>query len=77
MCKFEARDNWYAHEPEIVLESENYKIMSDFSIQTDHVVEARRPDLVVVDKKGRTCKMIDFVVPGGWIVGLKRRRKRI
>ena len=51
--------------------------MSDFSIQTDHVVEARRPDLVVADKKGRICKMIDFAVPGGWIVGLKRRRKRI
>ena len=38
--------------------------MWDFSIQTDHVVEARRPDLVVVDKKDRSCKIIDFAVPG-------------
>ena len=38
--------------------------MWDFSIKTDHVVEARRPDLVVVDKKRRTCKIIDFAVPG-------------
>ena len=38
--------------------------MWDFSIQTDHVIEARRPDLVVVDKKRRTCKIIDFPVPG-------------
>ena len=37
--------------------------MWDFSIQTDHVIEAWRPDLVVVDKK-RTCKIIDFAVPG-------------
>ena len=36
----------------------------DFSIQTDHVIEARRPNLVVVDKKWRTCKIIDFAVPG-------------
>ena len=36
--------------------------MWDFSIQTDH--EALRPDLVVVDKKRRTCKIIDFAVPG-------------
>ena len=38
--------------------------MWDFSIQTDHVIEARRPDLVVVDKKERSCKIIDFAVPG-------------
>ena len=37
--------------------------MWDFSIQTDHVIEARRPDLVAVDKE-RSCKMIDFAVPG-------------
>ena len=47
--------------------------MCDFSIQTDHVIEAQRPDLVVVDKKERSCKIIDFTVPG--IVGLRRRRK--
>ena len=38
--------------------------MWDFSIQTDHVIEARRPDLVVVDKEERSCKIIDFAVPG-------------
>ena len=62
-CNFEAGDKWYEHEPESVLESEDYKILWDFSIQTDHVIEARRPDLVVVDKR-RTCKIIDFAVPG-------------
>ena len=38
--------------------------MWDFSIQTDRVIEAWRPDLVVVDKKERSCKIIDFAVPG-------------
>ena len=38
-------------------------ILWDFGIQTDHVMEARRPDLVVVDKKERSCKIIDFTVP--------------
>ena len=38
--------------------------MWDFSIQTDHVIEAWREDLVVVDKKERCCKIIDFAVPG-------------
>ena len=31
--------------------------MWNFSIQTDHVIEAQRQDLVVVDKKRRTCKI--------------------
>ena len=55
-CKsnFEGGDKWYEHEPESVLENEGYKILKDFSIQTDHVIEARRPDLIVVDKKGRS-----------------------
>ena len=63
-CNFEAGDDWYEHEPERVLENEDYKILWDFSVQTDHVIEARRPDLVVVDKKRGTCKIIDFAVPG-------------
>ena len=37
--------------------------MWDFSIHTDHVIEAPRSDLVLVDKD-RTCKIIDFAVPG-------------
>ena len=51
---FEAGDKWYEHEPESVFENEDYKILWDFSIQTDHVV---------VDKKERSCKIIDFAVP--------------
>ena len=52
-CNFDTGDKWYEHEPESVLENEDYKILWDFSIQTDHVIEGRRPDLVVIDKKER------------------------
>ena len=37
--------------------------MRDFSIQTDHDIEAQRPDLAVVDKMDRSCKIINFAVP--------------
>ena len=63
-CNFEAGDKWYEHETTSILESEDYKILWDFSIQTDQVIEARRSDLFVADKKRRTCKIIDFAVPG-------------
>ena len=74
-CNFEAGDKWYEHEPESVLENEDYKILWDFSIQTDHVIEAQRPDLVVVDKKERSCKIIDFAVPGDSRIEEKKKDK--
>ena len=49
--------------------------MWDFSIQTDHVIEARKPDLVVVDKKERSCKIIDFAVPGDSRIEEKEKDK--
>ena len=50
----EAGDKWYEHEPKSILENGDYKILWDFSIQADHVMEAWRLNLVVVDKKRRT-----------------------
>ena len=73
-CNFEAGDKWYEHEPERVLENEGYKILWDFSIQTDHVIEAGRPDLVVVDKE-RSCKIIGFAIPGDSRIEEKEKDK--
>ena len=71
---FEAGDKWYEHQPESVLENEDYKILSDFSIHADHVIEAQRPDLVVVDMRG-TCEIIDFAVPGD--SGIEEKEKGV
>ena len=43
------------HKPESVLENEMHKILCDFVIQTDHLIPARKPDLVIVNRKNRTC----------------------
>ena len=66
---------WYEHESQSVLENEDYTVLWDFSIQTDHVIEAWRPDLVVVEKKWRTCKIIDFVVPRDSRIEKKEKEK--
>ena len=39
------------HNPESVLENDTHKILWDFEIQTDNLISAKRPDLVVVNKK--------------------------
>ena len=49
--------------------------MWDFSIQTN-VIEARRPDSVVVDKKERSCKILDFAVPGDRRIEEKEKDKK-
>ena len=32
-------------------------------MQTDHVIQARRPDMIIVDEKNKRCQIIDFAVP--------------
>ena len=74
-CNFEAGDKWYEHEPESVLENEDYKILQDLSLQTDDLIEAWRLDLVVVEKKERSCKIIDFAVPQDSRIEEKKKDK--
>ena len=45
-------EQWYDHKAEAVSENEDVKLLWDFSIQMDKVIHARRPDIVIVKKKG-------------------------
>ena len=53
---FDHNTTWYTHKPEYVLDNVMYKILWDFEIQTDHQIQARRPDLVVIKKKKKERK---------------------
>ena len=35
----------------------------DFSVRTDHEIEARRPDLLIIDKSEKNCQIIDVEIP--------------
>ena len=60
---FERSERWYDHVPDSVLENEDYKMLWDFSVGTDHEIEARRPDLLIIDKSEKNCQIIDVAVP--------------
>ena len=47
------------------MESENFKILWDFTVQCDRKIEheARRPDIVFVDNKEREVFIIDVAIP--------------
>ena len=49
--KFEHTNKWYMHNPAPVLENDSYKLLWDFDIHTDHLIPARRWDLIIINKK--------------------------
>ena len=49
--KFSHANKWYIHNPKSFQENEMHKILWGFKIQTDHLISAWRPDLVIVNKK--------------------------
>ncbi len=78
MCKkfkFDHTNKWYKHNPASVLENDTHKLLWDFDIQTDHRISARRPDLIIINKKKRICKIVDFAVPADNKINLKECEK--
>ena len=45
---------------ESVLENEMHETFWYFEIQMDHLMPARKPDLVLINKKKRICHQVDF-----------------
>ena len=65
------------HNPASVLVNDSHKLLRDFDIQTDHLISARRPDLIIINKKKRTCKIVDFAVPADHRMKLKESESMI
>ena len=54
MCKkskFDHTNKWYMHNPKSILENQIHELLRDFEIQTDHLILAGRPDLVMINNK--------------------------
>ena len=52
-----------------------YKILKDFEIQTDHLFPTRRRNLLLIDKKKRTCHLVDIASTVDHRVKIKERVK--
>ena len=82
MCKkfkFDHANKWYMRNPEPVLENDTHKLLWDFDIQTDHLISARTPDLIIIikkKKKMKICKIVDFAVLADHRINLKECDKR-
>ena len=59
-----------------VLENGSHKLLWDSDTHTDHLHSARRPDLIIINKKKRICKIDDFAVPADRRIKLKEYEKK-
>ena len=68
LFRFERSKKSYDRRFTSVLENEGTKIFWDFDIHTNRVIEAKKLDIVVVDKQNSNASIIDIAVPGDFRV---------
>ena len=56
-CKFDHNNKWYMNSPVPVLENDTHKLLWDFNKQMGHLIPARRPDLIIINKKRAFAKL--------------------
>ena len=69
MCKkfkFDHTDKWYMHNPAPVLVNDTHKLLWDFDIQTDRLISARSPSLIIINKKKRENLQNSRLCCPGW-----------
>ena len=66
ICKkngLEHSEKWYEHATEGAVENEETKVPWNINVQCDNLIEARRTDLIVLNKKEQKGIIIDITVP--------------
>ena len=74
--KLDHTNKWYIHNPASFLGNETHNLLSYCEIQTDHQMSARRPDLVIIYKEKRTCRVMDLSVSADHRVKLKKKDQK-
>ena len=74
-CGFQTTASWYDHKPDPVCDSEKYKLLWDFKIQTDQRMDHDKPDIVFLNKEERPCLIIDVACPFDTRVLSKEKEK--
>ena len=56
-------DKWYEHEPDTVKDNEEVTILWDMQVHTDRIIKPNKPDIIIKNKKEKSCMLIDMAVP--------------
>ena len=78
LCKkhtLERRERWYYYIPDGTAENIDVELLWDINLQCYHAIEARHPDIVIIDKRGQSGIILDIAVPTNGRVHEKEREK--
>ena len=66
---------WYEHEPKTITKKDRVTILWDMPIHTDRTIAGKRPDIVLKNKKDKTCLLIDMIIPHDTNTSVKTTEK--
>ena len=72
---FAKAEKWYNQKPERVLESESHSVLWDFDVQWHQTINAKRPDVVILNKAKKEATIVDVANPGDARVAEKEVEK--
>ena len=58
---FDHTNKWYMPNPTPLLEKDTPKSLWDFDIHTDHLIPARKPDLIIIRKREEFAKLLTLL----------------
>ena len=56
-------DKWYTDVPKPVCEEGDVTVLWNQAVHTDREVTANRPDIIIKNRKEKTCTLIDVAIP--------------
>ena len=65
----------HTHMPKPVCEEGDVTVLWNQAVHTDREFTANRPDIIIKNKKEKTCTLIDVAIPAAEM-SCKRKRKR-
>ena len=70
-------NNNYTHMPKPVYEEGDVTVLWNQAVPTDREVTANRPDIIIKNKKEKTCTLIDVAIPADRNVVQKEAEKKL
>jgi len=73
----ETTDKWCTHMPKPVYDEGDVTVLWNQAVHTDREVKANRPDIIIKNKKGKKCTLIDVAIPADRNVVQKEAEKKL
>ena len=77
MQSIETTDKCYTYMPKPVYEKGDVTVLCNQAVHTDREVTANRPEIIITNKKEKTCTLIDVAIPADRNTVQKEAEKKL